>query len=835
MLCSVCQTPYNIDDAALNYCRRCGWPLGRLEVTVQPERVVLKDADAETVTLTFRNTTHGVLTCRLGPLPPGLVPVQPLAASWTVSKKNPIVLQFKVVPSAAAGQKSLDVYVEVNDRYGAKAEVRGFRRDDLITLRLISIPLDYRTLGPIYALQDWLLFRRLHTEQILLLRNDGQVTGEVKLIAPKDYLLQAVGDLQGATELTVKIGPGGSTEAVTVIAPPIRANNPAAPAILRVEGKGIEGGALEVRLGWINDPVHELPRERWLIGIDFGTAKTAVFVIDRRARRDQDGNGEATPQAITWYEIGRTEQVPHQKVPSVILYPTGGGKPQFGYAVPENPRPTDIVVHSIKKRLSEERKYKIPTSTGGTKSVTAQDIVTDFMSYLIDNILKDKLFLRSDGEMEDPFTSARVVLSLPVLDRDEQGRYGKQEKFTLEAARNSGLDNVRIDCHPEPECAMIDFMRRQQDFDMNVRDGDLVLVFDSGAGTTDISVQKVTFPNGKPQFEPRALVGFPVGGDLVDHLLTEELLRRFPDITKKAAYDRREVLLEIRKVKETLSLRPEDAATTSRPVILPGLEIKENDFMIDWNLIAGLYEPFLEGMLHKGLSASEIPDWENLGRGNDATQDGQAAEPETEHYPSLDTALFEARPRINLREVNWICLTGGTSFIPAVRDALQTMFGARARIRPSADQLDRLLQQQVDAPFTLNVAQGAAMHPLFRFEGQLPIGFAVECRSRRNGRLCDVKFEDKSTTLTLIARPGDRRRFGPFIVMAGDEVEISVFALIGTETKRIYRLWRANPESGDREIDIELHYDRDQQLHLTESSDIQAIRESPVKDLVILS
>lgn len=804
MNCMVCQRQFDPNDPDICYCPRCGWSLGQLSVALHPETLILAGPRPVPLTLICRNTGFGTLRCELDQesLPAG-VTLAPGSESSLQLTSQPQEIRLLVDPRNL--DKSLAVLPVVLHSYDRRGQHRmDFRPASLEAGRVAqpcALPIQRMRFGPVQIFQEMLLFRNLQRRQKLLVQNLGDVEVMLALTAPPGFQLR-YGSQPPAGSMTLRLSgtpvPEEITvEAITTVAPVQRGGT---PLILRVEVADLPEDSRDIQLLWIPEETVETQRKRWIIGIDFGTAKTAIFFSDCNLPQPQ-------PRPARWQMPTGDIRI---KVPSVIMYPyTSPFPPRCGWDVPETAEVDgrDVVVRSIKKRLTDETAIEYELSDGTV--LTVDQVVEHYLRFIVGKFRQQDVF-RGEG---NPFDNAQVVLSLPVRDDEEQ--FEEQKRRTIHAAVRVGLNEDQILCYTEPECAAVDFLRRRQEMGMSVQQGDLLCVFDCGAGTTDICLLQIHYSGGELSFTRRALAGFPFGGDVIDELLTQYVLDEWLEKGKFHEYNadfsmfhlkgeaqartRRFLLSALRRVKERLAfVDPDQLMPNNEPVVSFSYNNDPADAIpITWSLIETLFRPYVQKMLHEGFDASDlIPDW---------SKEQPQGRPVGVKLPSLNAVLW--REGLDAVDIRWLCLTGGSSFIPFLVKMLKQMF-PQASLVPPVTMIPDLLKEQ-DTPMTLNVAQGAAARPLYRVEGQLPLDYLLQFSSSSG-------VTDPTVVLSRGGAPG---KIGPqqaYRLMAGDTGTLRLIAQVGGERGVVYKKTLKNPYE-DKHISIlaQVEYGRDMKVYLT--------------------
>lgn len=702
--CHICGAGYDEKDDSVQYCTRCGWSLGYLLASVAPNPIPLVGFEATPCTLRLEHKGAGRVSIALADLPAGVQAAESANSYLPLTSQNPLQEWKFQVAGDLMEKEELVFYIDSNTTQEAPSSATGdfYRPADLAVQSHIPVrvPLVRQRLGPILVLNETLFFRSPRQNQFLYLQNEGDAPSELTLeVIEGDFQIEfpdkglRTGDatiIQAREALQIAIAP-----------PALIRGQEIYKGKLRVSGQGVAKPIETLLFARYPKPL-EKPSERWIIGIDFGTYKSAVYVIDNLNAPDE-------LVQVTWDDRGTTRH----KLPSVVMYPPSGAPPRFAWQVPSTVTSDSLVVQSMKSQLYKDTVYE-HEATG--RAYTSLEVATHFLTFLYRQLRNNPVF-----QGEDPFANARIVMSLPVL--DDQVQFQLQKERTLLAAKQAGFPAL-IETLSEPEAAAIDVIYHYEQFGIyDLQDGDCICVFDSGAGTTDICILKVYLSGGVPRFERLLRLGFPIGGDIVDALLAEHWASE--STGGDILYSNDSFTGDIRAKKERLRF-PDDESKIDADEREP-LESAYfgEGAAVSWSLIAHLYEPYVQMMLETGVPAdatyprftpsSEVEDWRSLwGR-----------VPFQKAYPSLREKMqgFD-------QKIKWLCLTGGGSFIPCVVNRLLDMF-ASSKYTPKFITINA--EQKEPAPlYTMNVARGAALSPLVDSSDLFPFTIGMRFESPSN-------------------------------------------------------------------------------------------------------
>jgi len=714
------------------------------EIEFQPnatQGIVLAGNTPTRLNLVCRNIGAGSLEVEIPTLPPGVeaasTPGGALrkpdqSISFWVTSGSEKTIPFLINQSGISNStETIRFEVKVRDQQGSfQRDYRGAVVDATWQEKSFELPLTYQRIG-LYTQKPSLLYRldRPRIQQ-LPLENTGGVEIPVTLQGRNGVLIGAKGVGQRSARYEVTVAPK-STEILEVeltdeAAMTLNTGSATALPTLAIQSAKLPDLPSEIRIQVVRPVSSTRPNNPWIIGIDFGTAKTAASLVRNSAR------GEIKPEIALWPGENNTSE---RKVDSVLVYRKPGQRPLFGYRT-RNAEKEAGVVRSMKKYLSAER--EIVLSNGDRRPVL--DVVTDFMRE-VHGVLRSQEQLKQSGDSgARTIDEALIALSIPVhLDKNLDDR---QRQNTELAARNAGFARNDIQFFYEPECAAVDYLLRKQDYNLDLNLGDIVAVFDLGAGTTDICILQVSRENDNPTFTRLAQVGFPFGGDLIDELLADKALKHWVDVANRANIpityppikspkpkssdpDKIDYPVTIDKHTETRAnairalrhdfkekLRYESDIKTGYEPFLD----KRFEFRVTWELIAELFTPYLNMMLTDGVpKGAEIPD-SNIESGKHII--GQA-------IPSVDDRLYEIRK--DRGDLKYVLLTGGSSLMPFVADEIQSYF-QEAAILPDEETRAKMLNDP-EQPHTLNVARGAAARACYRFDSPLPFELTLRLES----------------------------------------------------------------------------------------------------------
>ena len=301
------------------------------------------------------------------------------------------------------------------------------------------------------------------------------------------------------------------------------------------------------------------------VGIDLGTTNSVVAVLE--------GN---EPQVLNNAEGNRT-------TPSVVAFSKGGevlvGDQAKRQAI-TNPERT---VRSVKRHMGNDWSVKVDD-----KTYTAQEISARILQ---------KLKRDAEAFLGEPVTEA--VITVPAYFGDAQ------RQATKEAGQIAGLEVLRI--VNEPTAASLAY-------GLDKSDDHLILVFDLGGGTFDVSVLEI----GEGVFEVKSTSGDThLGGDDWDERVITWLVDRFKgangvDLAKDpmALTRLREAAekakIELSTVSETEINLPFITATNEGPIhLLEKLARAEFEQMTE-DLVERTRKPFQQAIKDAGVKTDDV-------------------------------------------------------------------------------------------------------------------------------------------------------------------------------------------------------------------------------------
>src|SRR5512144_2577875 len=265
------------------------------------------------------------------------------------------------------------------------------------------------------------------------------------------------------------------------------------------------------------------------VGIDLGTTNSAVAVLE---------GGE--PTIIANAEGGRT-------TPSVVAFSKGGEVLVGEIAKRQAVTNVERTIRSVKRHMGTD--WKSPEIDG--KHYTAQEISARVLQ---------KLKRDSEAYLGEPVTDA--VITVPAYFDDAE------RQATKEAGEIAGLNVLRIINEPTAAALAYGLDKGKED--------ELILVFDLGGGTFDVSLLEVgKDEDGFSTIQVRATSGDNhLGGDdwdqrIVDHLVQTVKVQTGLDLAKDKI-----ALQRLREAAE--QAKKELSSSTATTISLQYLSMTEN-------------------------------------------------------------------------------------------------------------------------------------------------------------------------------------------------------------------------------------------------------------------
>ncbi|MEN9714824.1 MAG: molecular chaperone DnaK [Actinomycetota bacterium] len=263
------------------------------------------------------------------------------------------------------------------------------------------------------------------------------------------------------------------------------------------------------------------------VGIDLGTTNSAVSVLE---------GGE--PTVIANAEGFRT-------TPSVVAFTKDGEVLVGETAKRQAVTNVDRTIASVKRHMGTDWKFSVDE-----KKYTAQEISARILA---------KLKRDAETYLGEAVTDA--VITVPAYFNDAE------RQATKEAGEIAGLNVLRIINEPTAAALAYGLDKGKED--------ELILVYDLGGGTFDVSLLEVGKDEGFSTIQVKATSGDNrLGGDDWDNRLVEHLIKRFKETT---GVDVSKDKIALQRLKEAAEqAKKELSQATQANVQLPYLSLTEN-------------------------------------------------------------------------------------------------------------------------------------------------------------------------------------------------------------------------------------------------------------------
>ncbi len=301
------------------------------------------------------------------------------------------------------------------------------------------------------------------------------------------------------------------------------------------------------------------------VGIDLGTTNSVVAVLEG-----------SEPQVISNAEGHRT-------TPSVVAFSKGGEVLVGDQAKRQAITNPDRTVRSVKRQMGTDWTVEVDG-----KSYTAQEISARVLQ---------KLKRDAEAYLGEPVTEA--VITVPAYFGDAQ------RQATKEAGQIAGLEVLRVVNEPTASSLA---------YGLDKNDDQLILVYDLGGGTFDVSVLEI----GEGVFEVKSTSGDTnLGGDDWDERIIGWLVDQFKnangvDLSKDAMALTRlreaaeKAKIELSTVADTEINLPFITATNEGPIhLLEKLSRAEFEQLTE-DLVERTRKPFQQAIKDAGVTTEEI-------------------------------------------------------------------------------------------------------------------------------------------------------------------------------------------------------------------------------------
>ncbi|MGN6445059.1 molecular chaperone DnaK [Amnibacterium sp.] len=332
------------------------------------------------------------------------------------------------------------------------------------------------------------------------------------------------------------------------------------------------------------------------VGIDLGTTNSVVAVLE---------GGD--PTVIANAEGFRT-------TPSVVAFTKDGDVLVGETAKRQAVTNVDRTISSVKRHMGTSWTTEIDS-----KRYTPQEISARILGKL-----------KRDAEQYLGDTVTDAVITVPAYFNDAE------RQATKDAGEIAGLNVLRIINEPTAAALAYGLDKGRED--------ELILVFDLGGGTFDVSLLEVGKDEGFSTIQVRATAGDNrLGGDDWDQRVVDHLIKRFKDST---GVDVSKDKIALQRLKEAAEqAKKELSSSTSTTITLPYLSLTENG---PANLDETLTRAQFENMTSDLLDRTRKP---------------------------FEDVIKEAG--VKVADIAHVVLVGGSTRMPAVSDLVKKLTGGK--------------------------------------------------------------------------------------------------------------------------------------------------------------
>ncbi len=332
------------------------------------------------------------------------------------------------------------------------------------------------------------------------------------------------------------------------------------------------------------------------VGIDLGTTNSAVSVLE---------GGE--PTVIANAEGFRT-------TPSIVAFTKDGEVLVGETAKRQAVTNVDRTIASVKRHMGTTWNFDVDG-----KKYTAQELSARILG---------KLKRDAETYLGEPVTDA--VITVPAYFNDAE------RQATKEAGEIAGLNVLRIINEPTAAALAYGLDKGKED--------ELILVFDLGGGTFDVSLLEVGKDDGFSTIQVKATSGDNrLGGDDWDQRLVDHLIKKFKETT---GVDVSKDKIALQRLKEAAEqAKKELSQSMSTNVQLPYLSLTENG---PANLDESITRAQFEQMTNDLLERTRKP---------------------------FNDVIKEAG--VKVADIAHVILVGGSTRMPQVAELVKTLSGGR--------------------------------------------------------------------------------------------------------------------------------------------------------------
>ncbi len=432
--------------------------------------------------------------------------------------------------------------------------------------------------------------------------------------------------------------------------------------------------------------------KQFVVGIDLGTTNSAVSYVDVPALKTAMGKGGPPPDKNNLIKVFNIPQLTGHgeftKIPvlpsflyvpgdydiskEVLKHPWQKREDLFAgsFARDHGSKIPSRLVSSAKSWLCNpgvDRHAKIlPWGSQGFEKVSPVTATAEYLTHIRsawNHFVKDE-----DQFLENQF----VVITVPASFNEEA------RDLTMEAVRAAGF-GAGVTLLEEPLAAFYSWLiQHEQDWNLHIKEDDLILVCDVGGGTTDFSLITLKPAQGSPRFE-RLAVGdhLILGGDNIDLALAKRVESKFRSFTPLTSDKWKTLCHRCREAKERIL----EAGDPAVRITLKG----EGRALISGTLAADLTQEDVEAVLKcQFFPDVDTADLGAMDRGKEMADFGLLFERESSVTKHM--VRFLEKHRKNVRQAlskddplpDYILFNGGT-MKPAlvqtrIREAIQKWF-----------------------------------------------------------------------------------------------------------------------------------------------------------------
>jgi molecular chaperone DnaK len=332
------------------------------------------------------------------------------------------------------------------------------------------------------------------------------------------------------------------------------------------------------------------------VGIDLGTTNSAVSVLE---------GGE--PTVIANAEGFRT-------TPSVVAFTKDGEVLVGETAKRQAVTNVDRTIASVKRHMGTDWKFGVDD-----KKYTPQEISARILA---------KLKRDAETYLGEAVTDA--VITVPAYFNDAE------RQATKEAGEISGLNVLRIINEPTAAALAYGLDKGKED--------ELILVYDLGGGTFDVSLLEVGKDDGFSTIQVKATSGDNrLGGDDWDQRIVQHLIKRFKETTGVDVSNDKIALQRLKEAAE--QAKKELSQATQANVQLPYLSLTENGpANLDETITRAQFQDLTADLLER----TKKP---------------------------FNDVIKEAG--VKLSDIDHVVLVGGSTRMPAVAELVKTLTGGK--------------------------------------------------------------------------------------------------------------------------------------------------------------